>query len=118
MLVLFGMTLALVAASAASFGAGLYRRPKNLDIGAGASGGHCSGCRTDIGAVEVQPDALPELGHHFFRQAGVSAGCAGLRTVIRLLYELQELVGRVALNMRVGTHHLANVHLSSSCISL
>jgi hypothetical protein len=67
------MALALVAATTARLSADLNGGSKNLDIGACAPGRHCSGCRTDIGAVQVQPDALPEIGNHVFRQTRVSA---------------------------------------------
>jgi hypothetical protein len=113
-LVLSGMAFAFFTASPTCLCTGLDRSPQNLDVGSCTPGRHRSRCSADVGAIEVQPDALPEFVDHLFRQAGVGAGRAGLRTVIRLFDELQEPIGRVTLNVRVGAHHLANVHNASS----
>ncbi|MEO1819778.1 hypothetical protein [Pseudomonas sp.] len=112
-LVLLGVTLAFVAAPAARIIAGLDHCSKNLNIRSGAPGRHRSGCRTNVGAIEIQPDALPELRNHIFRQARVSAGRAGLCAAICFFDELDEPVGCAALNMRMGADHFADVHVIS-----
>lgn len=112
-LMLLGVSPAFVAAPAARFTAGLDHCSKNFNIRSGSPRRHCSGCRTDVGAIEIQPDALPELGHHIFSQARVSAGRAGLRTAVCFFDEFDKPVGCAALNMRMGADHFEDVHVIS-----
>jgi hypothetical protein len=112
-LVLLGVTLAFFATPAARFTACLDHCSKNLNIRSGSPGRHRTGCRTDVGAIQVQPDALPELGHHIFSQARVSAGRAGLCATVCFFNELDKPVGCAALNMRMGADHFADVHVIS-----
>jgi hypothetical protein len=117
-LVLIGVAAALVTASPTRFGAGPDSSSKSFDIGSGAPGGHRSRGCANVGAVEIEANALPEIGDHLFRQARIRTRRAGLGAIIRLFDELQEPVGRVALNVGVGAYHLANMHFASSWMSL
>ena len=58
MLMLLGMALAFIVAQAAGEGAGLERRDDDLLVAAGPPGADRSCGGTDIGAVEVETDAL------------------------------------------------------------
>ena len=59
MLVMLGVALAFFAAQAAGQGAGLERRDDHLLVAPGPPGADRSCGRADIGAVEVETNALP-----------------------------------------------------------
>ncbi|WP_216442229.1 hypothetical protein, partial [Arcanobacterium phocae] len=68
----------------------------------------CGGA--NIGAVKVQPDALPQVGHHVLGQARVRAGRTGLSALETGLDALGQLLPvDVPQVFRVGLQHRAHV---------
>jgi hypothetical protein len=113
MFVRLRMRCALLAANATSVGAGLDGGPENVNIGAGAAGGHCARSSTDIGAVEVEANAQSEFLDHFFAETcvGTAGACLGAR--IALFNTFQQGFGGTALDLWMCADHLADVHLRS-----
>ena len=75
-LMFLGVAFALVSAEHAGLSAGLKRKDDQGFVSPGAAGRKLAGCEAKIGAVQVEPDALAQLRHHFFAQASVRAGNA------------------------------------------
>jgi hypothetical protein len=109
-LVLARVTLAFLGAEAA----GLLTRAQNaLDdrlVGACPPRSDVPGRRTDVGAVQVQTDALGELCDHLLAQAGVGTRGAGLSAVEARFDAPDKAVIGVAADVRVRTDHLVGVH--------
>ncbi|MFC3169406.1 hypothetical protein [Paracoccus fontiphilus] len=101
---------AFLRAMLACRGASLDGGPKNLHVRPCATRSHGPRCCADIGTVEVQPDALPELIDHWLGQTGIGAGNAGLGAAVALLDAFQQVLRRVPLNIGVGADHFSNVH--------
>ena len=80
MLVRARMLPAFLRAQPAGDGAGLKSRDQRLLIAAGAAGAERTCRQADVGAVEVQTNALAKLRDHLFRQTGISARRADLST--------------------------------------
>lgn len=76
-LVVAGVRFALARALAAGLGARLQRRPDHADVSACAPGGDAPGGSADVGAVQVETDALRQRWHLVLAEAGVGAGRAG-----------------------------------------
>jgi len=73
-------------------------------------GQHRTGSCTDIGAVEVGPDALGQLGDHILAETGVRASCARLRAFEAGLDTLGQLSSvYVAEVLRIGVQHRLDV---------
>jgi hypothetical protein len=109
-LVFSRMPLALLPAFLARLRASLDHSTENLDIGSRAPRRHRARRRADIGAVQVEPDALPQLVNHRFREARIRARGAGLSATVAFFDASQELVGRASLNVGMRADHFANVH--------
>jgi hypothetical protein len=70
---------ALLGAGGARLTADLELRLRHWRVVLGLPGKHSARSRADVGAVEVQPDALSELGDAILGKAGVGARLTGLR---------------------------------------
>ena len=115
MLVFSRMPLALLPAFLTGLRAGLDRSAEDFHVGARAARCHCARRRTDVGTVEVEPNALPQLIDHRLGKAPIRTGSAGLSAAVALLDAPQQLVGRAPLDVRVGADHFSNVHGSLRC---
>lgn len=63
--------------------------------------------RTDVGAVQVEPNALDQIGDHGLAETGVGADTAGRGAVTGLLDGADQGVVGVALNMGMAADRLA-----------
>src|SRR3954470_8765840 len=86
------MTRALVAAGLAGGGAGFEHRSGQVRVVAGVPGEDPAHGVTDVGAVEIRADALPEFGDHVLAQACVGAGGARLGALDACLDALAQFV--------------------------
>ena len=64
-----------------------------------------------IGTVKVQPNALPELLNHFFREASIGATDAGLSAFETLFDAAYERLAHVAAYVRMSGNHVASFHV-------
>lgn len=110
MLMMAGVTLALVAAHTAGGGAGLQHEADDLLVGAGPPRRHGAGRGAHVGTVRVEADALGELLHRLFPQAGVGAGGTSIGAIVTVLDAADQGVVRVALNMGVRADDFLNMH--------
>lgn len=78
--VMVSVVFALVAAGFTSLDASLEKGAGDGGVVAGVPGQDAGGCGADIGTVEVGADALAQLGHRLFTEAGIGAGCTCLGT--------------------------------------
>src|SRR6185312_4117210 len=99
--------LALLGAQLAGGGADAEHAAHHFVIGTGAACHDPAGDVANIGAIEIQPDALGELLHHALRQAGVGAGGANLGAGITFLDAADQGVVDLALGGGVGANHFA-----------
>ena len=74
-----GVRLALLGAQPAGGGAYAEHAAHHFVIETGPAGHDAAGDVADVGAIQIQADALGQVLHHALRQAGVGAGGAGLR---------------------------------------
>lgn len=110
MLVHAGVAIAFLAAQAAGRCAGFQHTAYHLLVRTGPTGGNRSGGGANVGAIEIQANALGQLLDHVLTQAGVGAGCADLGTRVALLNAPDESIVRVALHVWMGANHLLNMH--------
>jgi hypothetical protein len=82
MLHVLRMALALVTADTTRVGARLNNDPRDCRLKSNLPTDDIPGCCTDIGAVEVQPDAPREHLDILLAEARVRAGDACLRAVV------------------------------------
>src|SRR6185436_11860400 len=101
---------ALLRAKPAGGGADAEHAAHHLVIGTGPAGHDAAGDAADVGAIEVEADALGQLLHHALRQAGVGTGGAGLGAGVTFLDAADQGVVDLALDSRVGADHFAGVH--------
>lgn len=106
-----GMLAAFLPAGFAGRGTGLEDRADHRDVRTRAPA--CDGSRggADVGAIEVEADALPKLFDLILCQAGIGARGACLGAAVAFLDTAQQGVCRVALDMRVACNHLVDVHV-------
>src|SRR5215207_615523 len=102
--------LALLRAKPAGGGADAEHAAHHFVIGTCPPGHDAAGDVADVGAIEVQADALGQLLHHALRQAGVGTGGTGLGAGIAFLDAADQGIIDLALDGRVGADHLAGVH--------
>lgn len=65
--------LAFLRTACARNGAGLQRRHNYRLVTASAASTEGARRQANVGAVKVEPDALPQLGNHFLRHTSISA---------------------------------------------
>jgi hypothetical protein len=102
--------LAFIAAQATRRRAGDEHPTNELVIRAGAPGGDASRDIADIGAVEIEPDALGQLLDHFLGKASVGARGARLGAGITLLDATDQSIVGASAHIWVHTDHLLNLH--------
>ena len=73
MLVMPCMLLAFLGADATCERTGFDHRTEHVLIGPRAARGERSGCTAHVGAIQVESNALPQLRHVVFREAGIRA---------------------------------------------
>ena len=111
MLMMAGVELAFVATQVTDRRTGFERRDDRAGVGAAARRDR-AGRGADIGAIEVEPDALAERRDVGFREAGIGARDAGLRAGVAFLDAANErAVGR-GRRRRMGAEHFFDVHRS------
>ena len=76
MIVPFGVALAFGATGAAGVATGLYDLPERTIIAITRAAADASRHVTEIGAIEIEPDAAHESGHHRIAEAGVAEDAA------------------------------------------
>lgn len=64
------MPLAFLGADAAAIAADLEHAPQDVPVGAGAARSQRGSGKAEIGAIEIEPDALHQLPHVAFRETG------------------------------------------------
>src|SRR6185437_9079512 len=101
------LAMRVLGVAFALLGAGLRRSRANLEhhrddseIGRGLARQHACGGATDVGAVEVEPDAVDQRHDHVLGEAGIRASAADLRALERYPIALTEL--RAELRLRRG----------------
>jgi hypothetical protein len=110
-LVLTRVPLAFVAAQATSCRAGEEHPTNELVIRAGASRGDASRDVADVGAVEIEANALGQILDHVLGKASVAARGARLGTGITLLDATDQSVVGTPARVWVRTDHLLNLHV-------
>lgn len=111
-LMLGRMTLALLGAQAACNAARFENGNQRALVAACPAGRNASCGVADIGAVEIEPDALTQHLDFLFSEARVSAGGTGLRAVVAFFDTPHQRVIGVTPDIRVRRDHLLNVHRS------
>jgi hypothetical protein len=103
--------VAFVAAQATRCRAGDEHPTNELVIRAGASGSDASCDVADVGAVEIEADALGQLLDHFLGKASVGARGARLGAGIALLDAADQSVVGAPAHVWVRPDHLLNLHV-------
>src|SRR5690606_966347 len=85
----------------------LNGRTQDLHIGAGATRTDGAGCDADVGAIEVQSNALAQIGYHILSEASVGTRRAGLSACVAFLYALEQSVCSIALDVWVSDDHFS-----------
>ncbi|WP_161993547.1 hypothetical protein [Muricoccus nepalensis] len=104
------MPLALLGTLATRRLTGGEHGPDHLLVGTGSPGSNRTRRRANIGAVEVESDALRELLNHLLAETGIGAGGTGLRTRVALLDALDQDVVGASLNVWMRADHLLDMH--------
>jgi len=105
-----GMPLTLVAANAASHGAYVQHPANDFVVGPCSARRDAAGDITDIGAIQVQPDALDQVLHHILSQTGVGARRAGLGAGVTLFNTADKGVVGASSHVWVRANHLSCMH--------
>ena len=113
-LVVLGVTVALLGADAAGRRAGLHRRAKHADVALGLARRDAAGGVAQLGAVETETDAADHGLDVGLGQIGVRAGGAGGVAVGALLDAADERVAIAVGRMRMRVDDLSNGHVLSS----
>jgi hypothetical protein len=105
-----GVRLALVCAKPACCGAGVKHSADHLLIRSRPPGRDPARDVADVGAIQIEPDALCERFHVVFGKTGVCAGRAGLRAGVALLDATDEGFVGLSANLRMRPDHFLRVH--------
>ena len=111
MLVHRGVAAAFGATGAAGFATGEKDRLQHGVVGSGAARGDGRRCRAEVGAVEVEADALTQLGDVRLAEAGVGAGGASLRAVEAFLDRAEQVRVDGTVQGGMGADHRFGVHV-------
>jgi hypothetical protein len=109
MFVMVCVARALLAASSAGLGASSKLSFRSRSVVLGLPGQYAPRCAADVGTVEVQADALTELGDLFLGQTRIGTRAAGLGAFDACLYAFSK---DLTINMSlpgVGLEHLLGV---------
>ncbi|WP_171521229.1 hypothetical protein [Ensifer canadensis] len=82
----------------------------DIHVGAGPAGGNRPGCNADVGAVEIEPNALNEFTDVRLAKAGVCATRANLSAAVAILYAAHQRVCRTPVYIRMAIHHFTYKH--------
>lgn len=93
-----------------SVAAGENGRPEHGLVGAGTPRSDRRRCRTKVGAVEIETNALAQAGDIFLAKTGIGAGCAGLRAIKAGLDTPKQVEIDVAVQGGVGADHCFGMH--------
>jgi hypothetical protein len=110
MLVMRGVQAAFVFAQLAGQAACVQRMGDQPIIRTGPARRDLARRLADIGAVQIEPDALFQWIDIILAQAGIRTGDAGLRTVETMLDAGQKRAIKVVTHVRVRGDHLLNMH--------
>ena len=114
MFVLARVASALFRALAAGLSACVQHRFQQNLTSACAPGREGAGCRADVRAIEIEPDALCELLDCLFTKTGICACNAGLGTIVASFDATYQFVVGAAANVRVSADDFLRVHGASS----
>lgn len=109
------MTLAFFGAYRARFGACLKCVAYHRLVAACAARCDCRGRKAEVGAIEIQADALSEIGNCLFSQTGIGTDRTGLGAVIAKVDAVDQSLIDVALNVRMARNHLLGMHAGLLC---
>jgi hypothetical protein len=113
MLMFVGVPFAFIRAQAAGEGAGFERRAEKFFVRACSPRPDRRRCEADVGAVEIETNALSQMRDTVFHDASVGAGNAGLRAIVAFFNAADQRVIGLAFYIRVGADHLLGVHRRS-----
>ena len=113
MLVVACVPLALLATAAAGYRAGFDHGANDKQIGRGLADHDAAGRRAEVGAVEVDPNAVDQLLQFFLAEAGVGAAGAGSGTFDAVLDAAQEHVTIKAARLWMRLEYFLNGHFLS-----
>jgi hypothetical protein len=105
--------LTLVGTCLTTDSAGMHHSNDNLFVAAGAANTDCTCCQANIGAVEIEPNALAQPVNRVFCEAGVGARSARLGTRVAFLQTADQRLIDITLHAWVGRDHLSHVSHSS-----
>jgi hypothetical protein len=114
MFMLLRVTLAFLSAQTAGGSASIQHPPEDFLVGTGPARRDASGHVADIGAIEIEPDTLPQILDHLLRKTGIRAGGACLSAGIALLDTVNEHVVRPAAHVRMRADHFVDLHGGAS----
>src|SRR5688572_23894237 len=118
MLHMLAMLRAFVAAQPAGEGARLQRGGEHALVRSGAARRELAGRETEVGAVEVQSDALAQLGDLLLGEARVGAGRAGLGAGEAIFDAAGQRGIADAFHLRMRGDHLSGEHRPVSSLSV
>lgn len=109
-----GVPVALFAARAAGCSTGFDHGADDTQVGRGLADHDATGRLADVGAVEVDSNAVDQLRQVFLTEAGVGAACAGSGTFDAVLDAAQERVPIKAARLWMRVEYFLNRHFLSS----
>jgi hypothetical protein len=108
-----GVSLTLIRAKPARGSASVKHAADHLVVKPGPAGRKPAGDVANVGAIEIEPDALCERVDRILGKAGVRAGGTGLGTGVTFLNATDQQVAGLALHFRMRPDHLLNLHQRS-----
>ena len=111
-----GVPLALLATAAAGYRASFDRRAYDAEIGQGLADHDAAGRLAEVGAVEVESNAVDQLLQVFLAEVGVGAAGAGSGTFDAVLDAAQERVAIKAARLWMRVDYFLNRHFLSSLL--
>ncbi|KQW55532.1 hypothetical protein ASD03_18285 [Ensifer sp. Root127] len=110
MLVHLNMLRAFRSARPTGISTGRNEIVGDIHVGAGPAGGNRPGCNADVGAIEIEPNALNEFTDVRLAKAGVCATRANLSAAVAILYAAHQRVCRTPVYIRMAIHHFTYKH--------
>jgi hypothetical protein len=111
-LVVSGVSPALVATCATGRRAGFDRCAKHTEIGRGLAGDDAARSVTRVSAIEVQANATDELRHVLLAETSVGTTSARKGTLVAFVDAAQERVSVDARRLWMRVDHLLNCHVA------
>ena len=109
-LVVVAVATAFVSAKAARLGACLRHRADERRVRASPTRRDRPHCRTNVGAIEIQPNALAELDDGTFSQTCVGAGSANLGAIETEFDAVHERAVNTAADLRMSGNDGFDMH--------